>query len=360
MSAFITTSAGKCVRSPFESLHMPSAAPGSVLPHRFKHTGIYCSFLVWIFLFYAINAIFCFIRQTLDRSGIWWKEWRFHIVCFSSQECLFLKHLKVPLKRLLFLLSSKKQKTIEHIKEAVANMKNEIETFCPGLSTMSPVVFSVLREAPRIAVLVRSLVQDIKYKPIMLNLKQLFPALKNSLLTFLTASCVFSNTFLCLHFLSFRFLSLHSSRLHLGESKWEAKRGIFAPRIKTRGSLKHIWRNTFLNWAGFVSYLGGHTVFHHILCVYTSPTSCGLYLPIYSYYRNGSCLNHTNISSIFFYLSRPLFHHPALVPVSLPHSLAVNLGSSVCHKYYNVNDSISHLALTSWGGGWWCSGVDSL
>lgn len=109
-------------------------------------------------------------------------------------------------------------------------MKNQIKTFCQSLnslSTMSPVVFSVLREAPRIAVLVRALVQDIKFKPIMLNLKQLFPALKHSLLTFLTASCVFSNTFLCLHFWPFRFLSVHSSRLHRSESKLEAKRFFF-------------------------------------------------------------------------------------------------------------------------------------
>lgn len=41
MSAFITTSVGMCVRSPFESVHMPSAAPGSLPLHRFKHTKIY-------------------------------------------------------------------------------------------------------------------------------------------------------------------------------------------------------------------------------------------------------------------------------------------------------------------------------
>lgn len=41
MSAFITTSVGKRVRSPFESVHMPSAAPGSLPLHHFEHTKIY-------------------------------------------------------------------------------------------------------------------------------------------------------------------------------------------------------------------------------------------------------------------------------------------------------------------------------
>lgn len=188
--------------------------------------------------------------------------------------CVFLswrtpvsQTFKGPTKKTLNPLFFNKKTAIE----ASANMKNQIETFCQNLkslSTMSPVVFSVLQEAPRIAVLVHALVQDMKYKPIMLNLKQLFPALKPSLLTFLTASCVFSNTFLCLHFLSFRFLSLHSSRLHLCESKWEAKRGFFAPRIKTRGPLKP-WRNTFLNGA-WICFISGRTYFI-TYCMYMNP-----------------------------------------------------------------------------------------
>lgn len=39
--------------------------------------------------------------------------------------------------------------------------------------------------------------------------------------------------------------------------------------------------------------------------------------------------------------------------MSLPHSFAANLGSSICQKLYTMNDSISHMALTSWGGRWW-------
>lgn len=152
---------------------------------------------------------------------------------------------------------------------------------------MSPVVFSVLREAPRISVLVRALVQDIKYKPNMLNLKQLFLSVKHSLLTFLTASCVFSNTFLCLHFLPFRSLSVHSSRLHCGKSKLEAKRGFFAPRVKTRGSVKHVWRNIPKQSIDFFHIW--KDIFHQILYVYTSLISCSLYLLIYSDYRNGRC-----------------------------------------------------------------------
>lgn len=139
-----------------------------------------------------------------------------------------------------------------------------------SLSTMSRVVFSVLRAAPTIAVLVRALVQDIKYKPIMLNLKQLFPSLKTSLLTFLTPSCVFSNTFLGLHFLPFRFLSPHSSRLYLGESKLEVKRDFFCTEDQNkRVSEAHWEKNTFLNRA-WICFISGMTYFI-TCCMYIHP-----------------------------------------------------------------------------------------
>lgn len=62
MSDFITISAGKCVRSLFESVHMPSAAPGSVLLHRFKHTGIIC-------ILFCVGY-FCFMQKDLVSFSI--------------------------------------------------------------------------------------------------------------------------------------------------------------------------------------------------------------------------------------------------------------------------------------------------
>lgn len=55
---------------------------------------------------------------------------------------------------------------------------------------------------------------QIKDGPITVNLKQLFPALKCSLLTFLTMSYAFSNTFSCLrlHTVVFKTLAISKSR----------------------------------------------------------------------------------------------------------------------------------------------------
>lgn len=63
---------------------------------------------------------------------------------------------------------------------------------------------------------------QIKGKPITVNLKQLFPALKCSLLTFLTISYVFSNTFsvcpserpchFCLHTVVYKALAIFKSQ----------------------------------------------------------------------------------------------------------------------------------------------------
>lgn len=221
------------------------------------------------------------VFQTLDEIGMRWKKLSkgFTLCAFPAKNACFSNTLWSHYPSFHNNKISKK--------EACANMKNQIETFSPSLnslSTMSPVVFSVLREAPRISVLVRALVQDIKYKPIMLNLEQLFPALKHSLLTFLTASCVFSNTFLCLHCLPFRFSLGASRRIQIGS---EAR--IFCTddqnkRVSEAHLEEHIPKSMrwFHNWKD---------IFHHILDVYTSSTSCGLYFPIYSYNRNGSCLN---------------------------------------------------------------------
>lgn len=216
-------------------------------------------------------------------------------MCFSSQECLFLKHLNKETLNPLFFI---KKIFLKLLPTSRIILKPSLNS----LSTMSPVVFSALRAAPRIAVLVRALVQDIKYKPIMLNLKQLFPTLKTSLLTFLTPSCVFSNTFLCLHFLPFRFLSPHSSRLYLGESKLEVKRDFFCAEDQNKRVSEAHWEKHIPKQSMDLFHIW-KDIFHHMLYVYTSLTSRSLYLPIYSFCRNGSCLSHANISIFFFYLS---------------------------------------------------------
>lgn len=107
----------------------------------------------------------------------------------------------------------------------------------------------------------------------MLNLKQLFPALKLSLLKFLTASCVFCNTFLCLHSLPFRFYFGALVTFAFRQIQMGTEVRIFGTEDQNKKvfdgtSEEHIPKQT----SDLFHFR--KDIFQHILYVYTSLTSC--------------------------------------------------------------------------------------